>query len=127
MVAATSHILVAEDEAAVGDLLEEYLTSAGYRVTRAGDGLEAVQALPTAFFDVLLTDIRMPRMDGVGLIRHVRRTHPDMPIVVLSGYMTAESREALAALGVPDEAVLEKPSPFDVLEDAIQAAMSVVS
>ncbi|MFC7739290.1 response regulator [Roseomonas sp. GCM10028921] len=127
MVVATPHILVAEDEAALGDVLEEYFTSAGYQVTRAGDGLEAMKALPTAWFDVLLTDIRMPRVDGVGLIRHVRRTHPDMPIVVLSGYMTAENREALTVLGVPDEAVLEKPSPFHVLEDAIRAAMSVVS
>lgn len=127
MAVAASHLLVAEDEGSVAELLEEYFTAAGYRVTRAGDGQEALEVLPTASFDLLLTDIRMPRMDGVKLVRHVRQAHPNMPIVVLSGYMTEENREALTDLGVPDEAVLEKPSPFQVLEDAIRAVMGGTS
>lgn len=120
-----AHLLIAEDEVAVAEVLEDYLTTAGYRITRAADGLEALNALPTDSFDLLLTDIRMPRMDGVTLVRHVRQTHPGMPIVVLSGYMNGRDRKALNDLGVPDEAVLAKPSGLPVLEKVIRAGLLV--
>ena len=117
------HVLVAEDEPNVATLIEECLTDEGYRVTLAGDGVEAVEALPRGDFDLLLTDVRMPRLDGVGLIRHVRAARPAMPIVVLSGYMTPEARTELRRLGVPNERVLEKPLPFPELHGAIRRAL----
>jgi CheY-like chemotaxis protein len=118
------HLLMAEDEPDLAAVMEDYLKEAGYRVTKAADGMEALEVLPTASFDLLLTDIRMPRLDGVKLVRRVRQTHPSMPIVVFSGYMTEEDRRSLGRLGVPDDAVLEKPSPFLTLEETIRTALA---
>lgn len=119
----SAHLLVAEDEPGVAALIEECLTDEGYRVTLTRDGAEAVAALPGADYDLLLTDMRMPRLDGVGLVRHVRGARPGMPIVVLSGYMSGEAREELRRLGVPNERVLEKPLPFPELHEAIRTAL----
>lgn len=115
---------MAEDEPGLAAVMEDYLTEAGYRVTKAADGIDALEVLPTASFDLLLTDIRMPRLDGVKLVLRVGQTHPSMPIVVFSGYMTEEDRRSLDRLGVPDDAVLEKPSPFFTLEETIRNALA---
>jgi CheY-like chemotaxis protein len=117
------HLLLAEDEPGIAVVLSEYFMDAGYRVTSTADGMEALEVLPTASFDLLLTDIRMPRLDGVTLLQHVRQSRPDMPIVVLSGYMTDEDRKALGHLGVPDYAVLEKPSSLSLLEKTVRNAL----
>lgn len=121
------HLLLAEDEAVLASLLEEYLTPAGFEVTVAADGMQALELLPGASFDLLLTDVRMPRMDGVRLVQQVRQTHPRMPVIVFSGYMTDDARATLGRLGVPHGAFLEKPTPFHILEDTIRAALSVTS
>ena len=117
------HLLVAEDEPGVATLIEECLTDEGYRVTLATDGVEAVEALPRGDYDLLLTDVRMPRLDGVGLVRHVRVARPGLPIVVLSGYIPPDARTELHHLGVPNERVLQKPLPFPELHDAIRRAL----
>jgi DNA-binding response OmpR family regulator len=114
---------VAEDEPTINALIEEHLTDAGYRVTTAVDGLDALLALSTARFDVVLTDIRMPRLDGVGLVRHLREEHPQLPVVVFSGHMSEQDRHALLRMRVPSEAILEKPFAFSKLHDAIQMAL----
>ena len=117
------HLLVAEDELSVAALIEESLTDEGYRVTLTHDGAEAVEALPGAEFDLLLTDVRMPRLDGVGLVRHVRDARPGLPVIVLSGFMTPDAREELRRLGVPNDRLLEKPLPFPELHEAIRTAL----
>jgi two-component system cell cycle sensor histidine kinase/response regulator CckA len=117
------HLLLAEDEPELATVVSEYFSDAGYSVTKASDGIEAIEALSTTLFDLLLTDICMPRLDGVKLVQHVRKLYPDMPIVVLSGYMTEDHRNALGRLGLPDRAVLEKPSSLVLLEKAIRGAL----
>ena len=80
------HVIVAEDEplvaATVGGMLEE----GGYRVTLARDGLDALEVDERDPADVLVTDLRMPRLDGVTLIDRMRGRRPDLPIVVMTGY-----------------------------------------
>ena len=105
-------------------LVEELLTEAGYRVTTAVDGLDALRLLPNAPLDVVLTDIRMPRLDGVGLVRHLREKHPALPVVVFSGQMSEQDRSALLKLGVSAEAILEKPQAFPALHLALQRVMN---
>jgi CheY-like chemotaxis protein len=74
--------------------------------------------------DIVLTDIRMPRLDGVGLVRHLREKHPKLPVVVFSGQMSERDRSALLELGVPARAILEKPQAFSALHLALQRALN---
>jgi CheY-like chemotaxis protein len=83
------HLLLAEDEPEVVILISGYFVDAGFCVTKAADGMEALDVLPTIAFDLLLTDIRMPRVDDVKLVQYVRQSHPNRLVVVLSGYMAA--------------------------------------
>ncbi|HEY8613073.1 MAG TPA: response regulator [Roseomonas sp.] len=118
------HVLVAEDEASVALVIDENLTECGFRVTCAPDGAVAVAELSAHPFDAVVTDIRMPNLDGVSLVRSILATFPRMPIVVLSGYMTAQQRGELLALGVPAEALLEKPSGFRDLRGTLIRLLS---
>ena len=127
IVRSTPHVLLAEDEVAVAAIIQDFLIDAGYQVTRAADGIEALDVLSRGAFDLLLTDIRMPRLDGVGLIEQMRRAYPHMPVVVLSGYMTPAAQQALSLLGVPLGAVLDKPCALLILMEAIQTALSDAS
>lgn len=119
----TPRILFAEDDDAVAAVVKDLLADAGYRVTRAVHGQDALNTLSSASFDLLLTDIRMPHLDGVGLITEVRSTGAAIPVVVLSGYMTPMARDLLDHLGVPPDAVLEKPAGLPELESAIRRAL----
>lgn len=84
------HILVAEDDPLAAMGLEAYLTDHGYRVTTAVDGVAALAAFNTEPADILVTDIRMPRMHGQALIAELRARRPDLPVIVMTGHMTAE-------------------------------------
>ena len=117
------HVLVAEDESAIAELISEALGEAGFHVTLAADGAAALEECSRAHFDLLLTDVRMPNVDGVSLVRQLKQTHANMPIVVLSGYMTKEDFGNLRQLGVPASSILEKPIAFTNLRDTVRAAL----
>lgn len=85
------HILVAEDEALAAMALEDFLSVQGYRVTLAGDGIEAMERYSEDPPDALITDLRMPRMDGHALIREMRARDATLPVVVMTGFLTHDS------------------------------------
>ena len=120
----TRHVLYAEDEPAVAEMIEEALSEAGFRVTHAEDGRVALAEASRSRFDVLLTDVRMPNLDGVGLVRHLRSSQPGLPIVVLSGYMTQDDWQQLRQLGVPADSILEKPVSSAKLSSAVRNALT---
>lgn len=80
------HVIVAEDEPLVAVTVGGMLEEGGYRVTLARDGLDALDADSRDPADVLVTDLRMPRLDGVALIERMRARRPGLPIVVMTGY-----------------------------------------
>ena len=77
-------ILVVDDEPAIRDLVSVLLEDEGYTVRTASDGLAAVEAVARESPDLVITDLYMPRLDGLGLIARLRLTWPRLPIVVLS-------------------------------------------
>ena len=81
-------ILVADDEPTVRGYVVAILRNAGFEILEAADGLEALALVKSVEgdLDLLLTDMRMPRMDGLGLARAVREMDPHMPILYISGY-----------------------------------------
>lgn len=103
-------ILVADDEASVREFVSRALASQGHEVTAVADGGEALMAFARAKFDLLLTDIRMPVMDGVELALAVAKDHPDLPILMMTGY--ADERERAFNLDQLIREVVAKP--FDL-------------
>lgn len=80
-------ILMAEDEPLAAEVLQEALTDEGFEVFAAPDGQAALEMAETGTgFDLLLTDLRMPRLDGSGLIRRLRAVRPNLPVVVMTGF-----------------------------------------
>jgi excisionase family DNA binding protein len=102
-----SKILVADDEQAVRDLLVKTLSGGGYQVDTAVDGLSAVERLRASDYDLLITDLKMPGMDGLSVVREARRKSLDLPIVIITGYSTEAS--AIEALNMGVCGYLTKP------------------
>jgi len=100
-------VLVADDEESIRELLRKSLSLAEYRVETVGDGRSALDRLQRERFDLLITDLRMPGLDGLALIREVRRFHPDLPVIVATGYSTEST--AVEALNLGVAGYLRKP------------------
>ncbi|MBD3258417.1 response regulator, partial [candidate division GN15 bacterium] len=115
-------ILVVDDDPTLLNLLVDTLTSIGYESVAATDGIEAVEILQSegqSPFDLMITDVKMPKMDGVGLLRRVRRVYPDMPVVFITGVAGPE----IIAEASPD-GYLSKPFRIGHLEDLIQRTLA---
>jgi DNA-binding NtrC family response regulator len=109
-----AHVLVVDDDPHVLAMLSRILDDAGYLTTRASDGLEAlghVQDDPQAF-NAVVSDVLMPRLDGVGLPERLTHVRPSLPVVLLSGYPPPD----LASRGIEAPcAILPKPVPPETL------------
>ncbi len=81
----TASILLVEDERSLAEVLERTLESAGYHVTWAKDGKEALRVYDSKKFDIVLTDLIMPEKDGLELIPELRRINPAIKIIAMSG------------------------------------------
>jgi excisionase family DNA binding protein len=102
-----TRILVVDDEPPVRELLVRTLADADYDVDQAPDGPTAVELLREHDYDLLITDLKMPGMDGLSVIREARRKSADMPIIVLTGYSTEAS--AIEAINLGVTGYLTKP------------------
>ena len=87
-----AHILIAEDEDPTREFLTRALAHEGHQVTAVADGGEALEALQAATFDLLLTDIVMPQLDGIALALKVTKDFPDLRIVLMTGYTDEHAR-----------------------------------
>ena len=85
-------ILIAEDDAAVRSFVERALTHRGHRVTCVCDGIEALEALQKDRYQLLITDIVMPGLDGIALALKVTRDYPALPILLMTGYAAERQR-----------------------------------
>jgi len=103
----TKQILLVDDDKNTRILLTEFLSTMGYRVLEAKDAKEAMKSVEFGPIDLVMTDLRMPEMDGIQLTRAIRRIRPDLPIVVYSAYRFIDT--APAALKAGANEYLAKP------------------
>ncbi len=106
-------ILVVDDEPSILRLLQEALTQWGYQVTCAGSGKVALEAIRGDLFDAVLTDIRMPEMTGLDLLREIKRHDESTEVVMMTGYPTIASAVEALKEGAYD--YLSKPLILDEL------------
>jgi two-component system, cell cycle response regulator CpdR len=118
-------ILIAEDEEALRAMCARGLTLSGHDVMTACDGSEALDILKRedGRFDLLLTDIRMPIMDGIALALAAARDFPDLVILLMTGY--ADQRERAHGLDALIHDVIAKPFTLAVLRGAVDEALTV--
>ena len=93
-------VLVVDDEASIRDLLSKTLALAEYDVDLAPDGRTALDRLRIMPYDLLITDLKMPGVDGLSVIREARRLKTDLPVVIITGYSTEASAIEAVNLGV---------------------------
>lgn len=109
-------ILVAEDEPGVREFVSRALGRDGHEVTAVADGSEALVALAERKFDLLLSDIVMPELDGIALALKASEAYPDMPILLMSGF--AAERQKAHDIDVIVHEVIPKPYTLQVIRDA---------
>ena len=102
-----ANILIVDDEPIKRSVLEDELSAAGYSVVTAGSPLEAESVLEKTFFDVILTDLRMPGEDGLSFLRGLKRKNPAQAAIVMTAYGTVETAIEAMKLGAFD--YMQKP------------------
>jgi two-component system, cell cycle response regulator CpdR len=120
-----ARILIAEDEESLRTLVARALTSQGHEVKTAGDGKAALDLLmgEQGRFDLLLTDVRMPVMDGIALALNAARERPELAILLMTGY--ADQRERAHDIDPLIHDVIAKPFSVVELRAAVQEALTV--
>ena len=118
-------ILVVDDEIPVREFVCRYLSWKGFRIVEAADGNDALEMVQNSPVDLVLSDLCMPGMDGISLIRALKPLYPELKVVVMSGYIAGEETiEELQGMGVLE--VLEKPFLPEELLAAVQSALEVI-
>lgn len=101
-------ILVVDDDEDILDLIERHLSNRGYEVLTAYDGEQAISLLDKLMFDLVITDLKMPKFDGMEVLRRAKEKDPNIEVVILTGHGTMDSVvEALRDGGAFD--YLQKP------------------
>lgn len=116
-----AHILLAEDDIAVRDFTYRALQMDGHAVMTAHEGQEALRCLtvPGDAFDLLLSDIRMPVIDGGTLARLAYRQRPDLPILLMTGYDAGDGKNYPPSV----VGVLQKPFTLEGIRDAVNRSL----
>ena len=114
-------ILVVDDDDAHRGMLRMMLQAWGYSVDEAADGDLAVEAVRAKPYDVVLTDVRMGRMDGIHALRGILDYNPALPVVLMTAYSSVETAVDALRLGAYD--YLTKPLDFDALRETLQRAV----
>ena len=120
-------VLVVDDEPVIGEILTDTLAVDGHAVETAPDGARALARLGAERFDVVLSDVHMPGMDGMSLYRAVAELHPGLArrfILITGSSLTAAARQFLEETGVP---VLEKPFDLRAVRAIVREVLAAVS
>ncbi len=120
-----SNILIIDDEKAIRKTLSEILSYEGYKIDEAGDGEEGFRKFKEKEYDVILCDIKMPKMDGIEFLEKAKESNPDLPIIMISGHGTIETAVEAVKKGAYD--YISKPPDLNRLLITIRNAMDKTS
>lgn len=118
---AQAKILVVEDEEKIARLLELELEFEGYTVTKAEDGIEALEKFRTGEWDLILLDVMLPGIDGIEVLRRIRKTDPVTPIIMLTAKSSVDDKVTGLDLGAND--YVTKPFSIEELLARIRACL----
>ena len=121
-ICALATILIAEDDSAVREFVSRALRQDGHDITAVGDGEQALIALKKGQFDMLLTDIVMPRLDGIALALKASKDYPDLPVLLMTGY--AAERQRAHNLDALIQDVISKPFTLEEIRGAVRKILA---
>jgi DNA-binding NtrC family response regulator len=116
------HLLVVEDDPEMRDLLRKVLAKEGYRISVADDGREAFARIAHEDVDLVVTDMLMPSDGGLELLEAVRRSHPALPVIIVTAFGDWDSYSRALALGAA--AFISKPLRMSELITAVHTALA---
>src|SRR5215469_2052585 len=116
-----SNILIIDDEKAIRKTLSEILSYEGYKIDEAGDGEEGLKKVKEKEYDVILCDIKMPKLDGIEFLEKTKEINPDIPVIMISGHGTIETAVEAVKKGAYD--YISKPPDLNRLLITIRNAM----
>ncbi len=114
-------ILIVDDEHSVCSVLSRRLATEGYLCTVARTGREALDQLYKDEFSLIITDIKMPGMDGIELLRNVRTSNPNVPVIIMTGF--SEIQTAVEAMRMGAHDIVMKPFDLDLLAFTVRKAL----
>lgn len=120
-----SKILIIDDERAIRKTLSEILSYEGFKVEEAADGEEGLKLFNVTNFDVVLCDIKMPKMDGIEFLTRVTEKNPDVPVIMISGHGTIETAVDAVKKGAYD--YVAKPPDLNRLLITIRNALEKIN
>ncbi len=118
-------VLVVDDDESLRRIVEYNLSEEGYRVLVAPDGAAGLRAFQEASVDLVVTDVRMPDMDGVELLTRIKTMQPEVPVIMLTAHGTINSAVEAMKVGAFD--YLTKPFNRDQLKAAVRKAMEIAA
>lgn len=110
--------MIVEDDPATRRLYRFLLTNSGYTVVEAEDGVAALEQLQTTAVDIVITDMNMPRMGGIDLVRTLRQNNSDVYVIMVTAFGTPDTEKHAYRAGVNE--YLTKPFEFEELERRVQ-------
>jgi DNA-binding NtrC family response regulator len=116
-------VLLVDDEAIALTNLTHVLQREGYEVTACRDGEAALAALKRSEFDLVLTDLKMPGIDGMEVLREVRASYPDVPVIMITGYATLDS--AVEAMKAGAHHYIAKPFRLAEAREVVRSALEL--
>src|ERR1051326_2241662 len=116
-----SRILIVDDEELIRETLKDILTHEGYEVSEAADGNQAIGLLKKNKYDVLLCDIKMPKVDGMEVLDKALESSPELPVIMITGHGTVENAVEATKKGAFD--FISKPPDLNRLLITIRNAL----
>jgi len=119
----SARILVIDDDPGQRSLLESFLTGQGFDIVTASSGEQALDTLDTQQFDMMISDVRMPGISGLEMLRHLRQKHSSLPVLLVTAY--ADVRDAVGAMRNGAVNYLEKPIDLDELLASVRQSVGM--
>jgi len=117
-----SRVLVVDDEDTLRTVLSQELKGEGYEVDAAADGRIAIDTLKVKQFDLVLLDIKMPNMNGFEVLRYIKQNHPNLKVIMLTGF--ADLKNAIESKKLGAEDFVSKPYDLVDLITTIERVLS---
>jgi two-component system response regulator PilR (NtrC family) len=114
-------ILVVDDEQSMREVLDIFLSNEGYNVTVAGNGVSGVDAVKKDIFDLVITDMKMPKLGGLELLKNIKQISPDTVVVIATAFGSTESAVEAMKLGAYD--YIQKPFQMDDIRLVVSNAL----
>ena len=118
----STRILIVDDEAVIRDGLKRVLERESFTVETCSSGFQAIEILQKQEFDLIITDLKMPGMSGMEVLRSVRTLQPDTPVILITGYASIDTAVEAIKNGASD--YISKPFAPDILLEKVQNALS---